>query len=189
MSQIDTDGARPRAALPVRRPPAPRHPLATVTRLTTTRGLTEDVPVAHVQGTLALDLGGLPHAPATPELRVVETRGEPGEADLHTWAARFAQATVEVLGGQRPLAQLVRWTSAPVYADLQRRVRILSQTPPLPAQGRAVRPQVRSVHVFQPERGAAEVSIHVRHGHRSRAIAARLEEGGGRWRCVILQLG
>ena len=189
MSHVDPDGARPRAALPVRRPPAPRHPLATVTRLTTFGEQSQDVSVAHVQGTLALDLRGLPHAPDTPELRVVETRGERGEADLHAWAARFAQATVEVLGGQRPLAQLVRWTTAPVYADLQRRVRILSQTPPLTARERAVQPQVRSVHVSRPGQGAAEVSIHVRHGHRSRAIAARLEEHAGRWRCVVLQLG
>jgi hypothetical protein len=105
------------------------------------------------------------------------------------WTARFAQATVEVLGGDRPLAQLVRWTTARVYQDLERRVRILSQTGPTPPRRRTVRPQVRSVHVFRPGPHCAEVSVHVRYGHRSRAIAARLEERHGSWRCVALQLG
>jgi rhodanese-related sulfurtransferase len=45
------------------------------------------------------------------------------------------------------------------------------------------------VHVFRPGPASAEVSVHVRHGHRSRAIAARLEQRDGRWRCVALQLG
>lgn len=190
MSQSHPEGGGPRGPLPVRHPPAPHHPLATVTRLTTTADRSVGVAVAHLQGTLALDLTGLPLVPATPELHVVPTRGEAGQnGDLHTWAARFAQATVEVLGGQRPLSQLLRWTTAPVYADLQRRVRILSQTPPVALRERTVRPQVRSVHVFRPGHDTAEVSIHVRHGHRSRAIAARLEEREGRWRCVVLQLG
>ena len=45
------------------------------------------------------------------------------------------------------------------------------------------------MHVFQPQPGTAEVSVHVRHGHRSRALAARLEQRKGRWTCVALQLG
>jgi hypothetical protein len=76
-----------------------------------------------------------------------------------------------------------------VYEDLDRRVRILGRTAPAPTRLRTVRPQVRSVHVCQPAPGTAEVSVHVRHGHRSRAIAARLERRNGRWTCVALQLG
>jgi hypothetical protein len=48
---------------------------------------------------------------------------------------------------------------------------------------------VRSVHVFLPQPQSAEVSVHVRHGERSRAIAARLEHRGGRWVCTALELG
>jgi hypothetical protein len=83
----------------------------------------------------------------------------------------------------------VRWTSKRVYADLGRRVRILGRTSPVTQRLRTVRPQVRSVHVFQPTADTAEVSVHVRHGQRSRALAARLELDDGRWQCTALQLG
>lgn len=179
--------ARPAARPFVRRPPAPRDVLATVTHLSP-GDHRETVPVASVQGTLALDLEPVPGEPAVPDLRVVPG-GTADHRDLQEWAARFAQATVEVLGGDRPLAQLLRWTDAKVYADLDRRVRILAQAPPAPRRVRAARPLVRSVHICRPSPGAAEVSVHVRHGHRSRALAARLEHRGGRWQCVALQLG
>jgi hypothetical protein len=147
------------------------------------------VRVAAVQGTLALDLHGAGGMPATPELRLV-AEPEAGTAEIRAWAARFAQAVVEVLGGDRPLTQLLRWTSARVYSDLARRVRILARTaPPATQRLRTVRPQVRSVHVCRPAQGCAEVSVHVRHGKRSRALAARLELTDGRWQCTALQFG
>jgi DNA-binding transcriptional regulator YdaS (Cro superfamily) len=173
--------------VPVRRPPAPDGELATVTRLNPPGDEREEVPVAAVQGALALDLGRT--AAAAPELRVIDGSGSQEHREVQAWAARFAQATVEVVGGDRPLAQLLRWTTARVYQELERRVRILARTAPAPERLRTVRPQVRSVHVFQPQPGSAEVSVHVRHGHRSRAIAARLERRNGRWTCVALQLG
>lgn len=176
--------------VPVRRPPAPSgEQLATVTRLTPSGDERETVPVAAVEGALALDLGPVHTAPVTPELRVLQGGGSREHREVQAWAARFAQATVEVLGGDRPLAQLLRWTTARVYQDLDRRVRILARSAPAPQRLRTIRPQVRSVHVFQPEPGTAEVSVHVRHGQRSRAIAARLERRHGRWTCVALQLG
>jgi hypothetical protein len=157
------------------------------------------VPVASVQGTLALDLSGMPGAPRpATELNVLpgaRSNGGPEQQrdcehrDVHAWAARFAQATVEVLGGDRPVTQLLRWTSAVVYFELDRRTKILARTAPAAQRPRRVRPQVRSVHVFCPSPASAEVSVHVRHGHRSRAIAARLERRQERWQCVALQLG
>jgi Family of unknown function (DUF6459) len=149
----------------------------------------EQVPLAAVQGTLALDLGPVAGAPLTPELRIVDQDIPLCEQELRAWAARFAQAVVEVLGGDRPLTQLLRWTNARVYRDLERRVRILGRTSPAPLRHRTIRPQVRSVHVCQPAPDCAEVSVHVRYGQRSRAIAARLEYAGGRWSCTALQLG
>ncbi|HJR24912.1 MAG TPA: Rv3235 family protein [Acidimicrobiales bacterium] len=112
-----------------------------------------------------------------------------GGEGVHAWAARFAQAVVEVLGGDRPLTQLVRWTSGRVYADLGRRVTVLGRTAPAGQRRRTIRPQVRTIRVFQPTDDAAEVSVHVRYGERSRAIAARLERGRGRWQCTDLRLG
>jgi hypothetical protein len=175
---------------PARRPPAPRDTLATVTQLSPPGNRRTPVPVATVQGTLALDLERVPHQPTVPELRVVPGEGSSDLREVQVWAARFAQATVEVLGGDRPVTQLLRWTSSRVYADLDRRVRILGRSaPPTPPRVRSVRPQVRSVHVFAPVPTVVEVSVHVRHGHRSRALAARLEHRNDRWLCVALQLG
>ena len=179
----------PGSPLPVRRPPAPDPDLATLARRVAAGDEREVVPVAAVAGNLALDLHRSCSPPATPELRLIEGSGSRELREVQAWAARFAQATVEVLGGDRPLAQLLRWTTARVYQELDRRVRILGRTAPAPQRLRTIRPQVRSVHVFQPEPDSAEVSVHVRHGHRSRAIAARLERRNGRWTCVALQLG
>jgi len=145
-----------------------------------------------VAGSLALqppaDEAVAPGVPRTPELRLV-TASPPGTEDVQLWAARFAQAVVEVLGGDRPLAQLVRWTSQRVYVELERRLALLARTSDAGRRKRTIRPQVRSVHVCHPTPEAAEVSVHVRHGERSRAIAARLELVRGRWQCTVLELG
>ena len=189
MSRPASASPDPTPAPRLRRPPAPAGPGTTVTHLSPVGHRRETVPLASVQGTLALDLGRQPVPPAAPDLRVVPGHVPAEDHEVRAWTARFAQATVEVLGGDRPLAQLLRWTNARVYQDLERRVRILAQTVPTPPRLRTVRPHVRSVHVFRPGPHSAEVSVHVRHGQRSRAIAARLEQRDGSWRCVELELG
>ena len=143
------------------------------------------VPMASVQGTLALDYGSSVQSTRTPDLRVL-----PGaRAELEAFAHRFASAVVEVIGGDRGPSQLLRWTTERVYADLQRRSALLARTTPGDRRVRRLRSQVRSVHVFCPSPEAAEISVHVRHGERSRAIAARIEHLDGRWCCTALQFG
>ncbi|MCW2821137.1 MAG: hypothetical protein JWQ67_639 [Marmoricola sp.] len=143
------------------------------------------VPVASVQGTLALDYGSAVGSTRAPDLRVL--RGD--RAGLEAFAHRFANAVVEVIGGDRGPSQLLRWTTERVYADLQRRSALLARTTPGDRRVRRLRSQVRSVHVFCPSAEAAEISVHVRHGERSRAIAARLELVEGRWCCTALEFG
>lgn len=143
------------------------------------------VPMASVQGTLALDYGSAVQSTGAPDLRVL-----PGaRAELEAFAHRFASAVVEVIGGDRGPSQLLRWTTERVYADLQRRAALLARTTPGDRRVRRLRSQVRSVHVFCPSPEAAEISVHVRHGERSRAIAARIEHLDGRWCCTALQFG
>ena len=143
------------------------------------------VPMASVQGTLALDYGSTVRSTRAPDLRVL-----PGDrAELEAFAHRFASAVVEVIGGDRGPSQLLRWTTERVYADLQRRSALLARTTPGDRRVRRLRSQVRSVHVFCPSPEAAEISVHVRHGERSRAIAARIEQLEGRWCCTALQFG
>lgn len=143
-----------------------------------------------VQGTLALDLAGArPGLPETPELhtRSFSRVTELADHEVRAWAARFSQGVVEALGGHRPVTQLLRWTSPQIYHDLERRARQVRQAADLGT--RSVRAQVRSVHVCRPAPDVAEVSVHVRHARRSRALALRLERRQGRWVCTVLQFG
>jgi len=73
------------------------------------------VPIATVQGTLALDL--------QPHLEPPPPRGAPlgrDEAEVDLWARRFAQAAVEIVGGDRPVSQLLRWTTGAAGGPGQR---------------------------------------------------------------------
>jgi hypothetical protein len=92
---------------------------------------------------------------------------------------------VEVLAGDRPLGQLVRWTSAEVYDDLLARVSGAHPT----GLRQPARATVRSVHIAEPADGVAEVAAIVRRGERTTAVAARLEGLDGRWQCTALELG
>lgn len=183
---LTPDPASQPAAAPgparLRRPPRPVGGAATLTRLVAP-GSAGAVPVAQVQGMLTLDL-----PPAAGTLTLLERPDEPGE-QVRRWAQRFARAVVEVTGGDRPVTQLLRWTSPPVYADLERRARIVARVRPVTGPRQRLRAQIRSVHVFQPTATTAEVSVHVRYGPRSRALAARLELRDQRWTCTALQLG
>ncbi len=145
------------------------------------------VPMSSVQGTLALDFGPpLRHrGGAAPELRVVPG----GRLELEAFARSFARTVVEVVGGDRGPNQLLRWTSERVYGELQERAALLRRTTPGDRRVRRLRSRVRSVHVFCPSPGAAELSVHVRQGERSRAIAARLDLVEGRWCCTALEFG
>jgi len=166
-----------------------------------------------VQGTLALAFvlpSGLPAAPEPPAgLRLLPAalpdQAEVGEAraadldvdfgpqptgrsalpDPRPWAARFVQAVVEVLAGDRPLAQLVRWTSEEVYDGVAAHVVTLVRA----ANGRRLpRGAVRTLRVTEPGDGVAEVSATVRHGPRTTAVALRLEGLDGRWQCTALEM-
>ncbi|MCZ4498428.1 MAG: hypothetical protein JWQ74_981 [Marmoricola sp.] len=143
------------------------------------------VPLAQTQGILALDFSPTPEFPIRPNLRLV-TGDEP---ELDGFATRFAQAVVEVIGGDRGVYQLMRWTTDSVYDDLQRRSSTLQRMAPGDQRRRKLRAQVRSVHLSRPQENVAEISIHVSHGHRSRAIAARIELIENRWRCTDLEFG
>jgi hypothetical protein len=153
------------------------------------------VPVASVQGTLALDLHPQQDPPElSPALGRRSGDVVPidhrARARLEQWAQRYAQAAVEIVGGDRPATQLLRWTVPRVYADLARRAQLVARAAgQRPGQGRvqAVRPQVVGVRTCFVEPEAAEVSAHVRYGHRSRAVALRFEVRDNRWQCVAME--
>ncbi len=143
------------------------------------------VPLSAVQGTLALELDPYPGLPSTPELRLVAG----GPPALRPWVARFIQAVVEVTSGDRGPQQLVRCMGRSVHRDLVERCAVLNAVASGEQRRSRLRPQVRSVHVQQPTPLSAEVTVHVRHGARSRALAARIELIDGHWWCVALEFG
>lgn len=163
-------------------------------KLVAVRPLQDDAPVSRpapmTQGALALRYQAAPElnvVPAPPVLRLVPTG--PSLPDPQAWATRLVQALAEVLAGDRPIAQLVRWTDSVVFTDLNRRVRVLGLTTTATARGSKERSAIRSVRVFTPATEVAEVAAHVRYGERSRAMALRLEVHRGRWVCTALQIG
>lgn len=157
-------------------------------------GVRLPVPVAAAQGSLALAL--LPrHAPPEP----VRSNPRPGATVVpidrrlrHTiteWTHRFTQAAVEIVGGDRPSSQLLRWTSPEVYADLRRRAQLVARAgghQPGLARVQPVRPRVHSVHACFVTDGVVECGVHVKHGQRSRAVAVRFERIDQRWICTAL---
>lgn len=101
-----------------------------------------------------------------------------------SWATRLTQGLVEVLAGDRPPGQLVRWTSAEVFDDVA-----ALAVPRGPGRASTPRGVVRSLHVSEPADGVAEVAALVRRGRRTTAMALRLEGLDGRWQCTALELG
>ena len=106
------------------------------------------------------------------------------------WAARMAQALLEVMTGVRPAPQVVRWTTPEVYAVVARRGALVARRC---AEGRAPRGRqriaVRRVRVCEPADGVAEAAVVVQHGPRVRAVALRLVGQDGKWRVSALQVG
>ncbi|HYH34537.1 MAG TPA: Rv3235 family protein [Nocardioides sp.] len=152
--------------------------------------LPRPVPVASVQGTLALDLGRHPDDAWPPPLATVHALERRERRRLEGWAHRFAQAAVEIAGGDRPVSQLLRWAAPDVYEDLARRAQLVRAAAAREAHGgrvQQVRPQVESLHTCWVDEGTAEVSVRVRYGRRSRAVAIRFEHRAGRWLAVALE--
>ena len=155
------------------------------------------VPLASVQGTLALDLEPRqdppwpPLGPGSEAVADVLPIEGPARRATEEWARRYAQAAVEIVGGDRPVTQLLRWSSREVYEDLQRRALLVARAGQhQPGQGRfqPVRPRVLGVHPCFVTQDVVEVSTHVRYGERSRALAARFERTPDRrWRCTALE--
>jgi len=147
-----------------------------------------------VQGTLALDLLPVLEPPTFTEpgrpLDVVEV-GVQARRRLDAFVSAYLRAAVEVSVGDRPAQQMLRHSSREVLDDLRRRAALVRRAAGVAAhRGRgpgAVRPTIVSVRSSMVRVDAAEACAHVRHGDRSRAIAARFEVVRGRWQCVELE--
>lgn len=151
-------------------------------------------PMPPIHGALALALAAAATAPEPPVLAAVadpSDTGGPTEPpdDVHVLARRLLQAVVEIVGADRPVVHLLRWTTTDVYAEVLRLAQRSVSSSDTAHRARTDRPRVVSVRVSSPRPDVAEVSGRVRHAGRSRAVAARLERHDGQWICTVLQLG
>ncbi|MDH2415136.1 Rv3235 family protein [Nocardioides sp. CER19] len=157
--------------------------------------LAPSAPVASVQGTLALALQPRQEPPTVRAARPgggadVVRIDRRARREAEAWSCRFAQAAVEIVGGDRPATQLLRWSSPEVYADLNRRAQLVARAgghQPGQARVQPVRPRVVGVRTCFVDAGIVEAGLHLRYGQRSRAVAARFERRDGRWVCTALE--
>lgn len=123
--------------------------------------------------------GGLPATPPKPPQ--LNFSGSPAPETSNgsvphpgAWVARIAPAILEVIAGERPAAQLTRWTARDVHATLARRAAVAMRHPAgkgRPAQCR----RIKSVRLCSPAPGIIEASAVVAGVERTRALALRLE--------------
>lgn len=109
-------------------------------------------------------------------------------------ARSIGQAAVEVLGGNRPAAQLGRWTTPEIVQRFQQRaemLRLLQEQ----FEGKAAlqdlhrSPHVRRCRVCRVDRGVYEVALVLVEPRRSRAVAMRVERLGRGWSVTELEVG
>lgn len=114
-----------------------------------------------------------------------EDRGAVPAHDPGVLAGRIALATVEVLGGRRPIGQLARWLTPGVLDALQVRAAVTLRV--RGTSGRA--PQVRRVRTSAVDEHTLEAGVVVEDGAVVRAVALRLETHRGAWRATVLEIG
>jgi hypothetical protein len=105
--------------------------------------------------------------------------------DAERWARQMVQVIAEVLCGQRPATQLLRWTVPEVYDQVRTRTSAPRRPGTAPPRG----PRVGTVRVCEPADGVAEAAAVVHGPRRARAVALRLEGLDGRWRVTVFQAG
>lgn len=131
-----------------------------------------------------------PPQPRQPALRVHTVRARwtarPRRdlPDAEAWSSSLAVAMVEALHVRRPIAQLNRWLSDEVLADISLRRRRRAGE-----DDAAVPPVLRSLRIQHPHPAVAEVAAHLLLGRRPLVLAFRLEAWDGRWLCTALELG
>lgn len=110
------------------------------------------------------------------------------------WVARLAPAIFEVIAGERPVAQLTRWTSRDILATLARR-HAAARRHPAGRDRAPLRRTTRTVRLHSVRADIVEVSAVVATSERCRAIALRLEivgresASGLRWLVTACEIG
>jgi Family of unknown function (DUF6459) len=100
--------------------------------------------------------------------------------DAHAAVARILRLALEVLDGRRPPAQLEAHFGRAALRYW--RVKVEQRRPRSPAR-------LGRIHLCLPAPGTAEAAAACFVDGRVRALAARFDRTGGRWRCTAVRLG
>ena len=124
---------------------------------------------------------------------VVASGESPAAAGETTaWPRQFGQVIVEVLAGARSPRQLTAWTTDHARAQVDALVRDLAS---------AQRPRIQRIITSRPTARVVEMTMVVRFGPRSRALALRFEQAparkaapglparAARWLCTDIEAG
>lgn len=173
---------------PVQIRPAPRHTPPGLPLPTHTEGGPEHASLRapYVQDALAVDFA----AASDSQLFGPQPTRACDLPDPQEWAAHIAQGLVEVMHGARPPSQVMRWTTAEVYAVVARRgSRAARRSSRRRDPSATHRTRVTRVRVCEPAPDVAEAAVVLVDGGRVRAVALRLVGRDGRWVVEALQIG
>jgi hypothetical protein len=114
-----------------------------------------------------------------------ERPGAPATGDPALVARRLATASVEVIAGSRPAAQMARWLAPGVLDALRSRAMLARHA----ALHLTHAPNVRNLRICLLDERVVEATAVVDDGRRVRAVAVRLEAHRGMWRATALEVG
>ncbi|SDS28726.1 hypothetical protein SAMN04489860_1215 [Paraoerskovia marina] len=100
----------------------------------------------------------------------------------------IVRASLEVLNGGRPLAQLIRWVEPEIYEALGRRAAVLRRAAEAAAPCGLPLTVLRA-RTVRIGANVAEAAVVVKDGERVRAAAIRVEARRGAWRVTALEIG
>lgn len=117
-------------------------------------------------------------SPNRPNYSYITKKGLP---EPEAWTKQLATGIAEVLIGERPVFQLMRWVTFDVYREIDRQIQL---NPNLHAK--RSRPFVRSLRIENTSDKVVEATAVIQKGLRGRGMGLRLEAENDRWRCTQL---
>ena len=104
-----------------------------------------------------------------------------GLPEPKAWTKQLVTGIAEVLIGERPIFQLMRWVSFDVYLEIDKNIKQRDNK-----SKQRIRPLIRSVHIDQTSENVVEAIAVIQKGKRGRGMGLRLEAEEDRWRCTEL---
>ena len=104
-----------------------------------------------------------------------------GLPEPKAWTKQLVIGIAEVLIGERPIFQLMRWVSFDVYLEIDKNIKQRDSK-----NKQRIRPLIRSVHIDQTSENVVQAIAVIQKGKRGRGMGIRLEAEDDRWRCTEL---